>query len=123
MMALGCIQALRCNANVCPAGVATQDPELVTGLVPSDKRKRVANFHGETINSCAHILGTMGLTRADQLRPWHVMRRIGPTETRHFGELYHYLKPGDLLGDNAPDEYGRALAAATANSFSHANGD
>eukprot|EP00903_Cladosiphon_okamuranus_P000732 g730.t1 len=33
MLALGCIQALECNKNSCPTGVATQDPELVAGLV------------------------------------------------------------------------------------------
>jgi glutamate synthase domain-containing protein 2 len=121
MMALGCIQALRCNANDCPTGVATQDPHLVTGLVPADKRKRVAAFHAETIDSCAHILGTMGLSNSNQLRPWHVMRRIGPTDTRHFGELYRYLKPGELLGEDPPPEYSRALSAATAESFAHAN--
>ena len=29
MMALGCIQALKCNSNHCPVGVTTQRPELV----------------------------------------------------------------------------------------------
>ena len=101
--------------------MATQDPHLVAGLVPADKRKRVAAFHAETIDSCAHIIGTMGLSHADQLRPWHVMRRIGPTETRHFGELYRYLKPRELLGEDPPAEYRRAVSAATAKSFAHAN--
>ena len=36
MLALGCIQALRCNHNNCPTGVATQDKTLVSGLVVSD---------------------------------------------------------------------------------------
>ena len=39
MFALGCIQALRCNSNHCPTGVATQDPNLVKGLdVPINLR-------------------------------------------------------------------------------------
>ena len=38
MMALGCIQALECNKNTCPTGVATQIPELAAGLVVSDKK-------------------------------------------------------------------------------------
>ena len=33
MMALGCIQALKCNSNTCPVGVTTQDPGLMVGLV------------------------------------------------------------------------------------------
>src|SRR5690606_31011633 len=36
MLAVGCIQALQCNTNTCPAGVATQDPELMKGLDVED---------------------------------------------------------------------------------------
>src|SRR5690606_37250527 len=51
MMALGCIQALECNKNTCPTGVATQDPYFTKGLVVSDKKVRVANFHKHTVDS------------------------------------------------------------------------
>ena len=37
MLALGCIQALECNKNICPTGVATQDPSLMKGLDINDK--------------------------------------------------------------------------------------
>jgi glutamate synthase domain-containing protein 2 len=40
MFALGCIQALECHTNTCPTGVATQDPDLVKGLVRREKRTR-----------------------------------------------------------------------------------
>ena len=33
MLALGCIQALRCDTNKCPTGVATNDRRLMNGLV------------------------------------------------------------------------------------------
>src|SRR6185503_9462849 len=42
MISLGCIQALECNSNTCPTGVATQDPKLFKGLNIADKRVRVA---------------------------------------------------------------------------------
>ena len=45
MFALGCIQALECNNNTCPTGVATQDKSLMKGLVVEEKKQRVANFH------------------------------------------------------------------------------
>ena len=35
--AIGCIQALLCNTNRCPTGVATQDPQPTVGLVVEDK--------------------------------------------------------------------------------------
>ena len=36
MMALGCIQARKCNSNTCPVGVATQKTHLVIGLNVKD---------------------------------------------------------------------------------------
>jgi len=121
MMALGCIQALRCNSNYCPTGVATQNPQLVAGLVVADKRWRVAMYREETLKGLAEILAAMGLERARDLRPWHVMRRVSPTEVRHYGELYEYLEPGALLEDPLPASYARACAAASAHHFQHVN--
>jgi glutamate synthase domain-containing protein 2 len=117
MMALGCIQALRCNSNHCPTGVATQNPHLVSGLVVTDKRKRVTHFHHETIRSTAELLGAMGLSSANDLKPWHVTRRIGPNIAKHYGELYEYLQKGDLLKSPLPAEYARAMGTSTAESF------
>lgn len=119
MMSLGCIQALRCNTNHCPVGVATQDPELMKGLHVGDKRARVASFHRNTVHSVAEMLGAMGLRHSDDLRPWHVMRRINPQEVRHYGELYDYLEPGELLKDPVPPDYRRAWEAAQPGSFAH----
>ena len=119
MLALGCIQALRCNSNVCPTGVATQDPHLEAGLVVTEKRKRVTSFHRESLASFADLLGAMGLHHPRELRPWHLMRRVGPTEVRHYGELYRYLLPGELLTDDPPAEHARALRAASPHTFAH----
>lgn len=121
MMALGCIQALRCHNNTCPTGVATQDSNLVAGLSVSNKRKRVTEFHRETLESAAEIMGAMGVEKSSDLRPWHLMRRISPMEVRHYGELYEYLKPGDLLKSEVPKSYQRAYKAANADSFRHSS--
>ena len=59
MLALGCIQALQCNSNHCPVGVATSNPNLMAGLVPTHKSVRVASFHRETIESLAEMLGAI----------------------------------------------------------------
>ena len=94
MMALGCIQALKCNSNACPTGVATQDKELYDGLVVKDKNLRVKNFHEELLKSVGEMLGSMGLENSNDLRPWHIMRRINFTEIKHYGELHKYVKEG-----------------------------
>jgi glutamate synthase domain-containing protein 2 len=119
MLALGCIQALKCNSNHCPVGVATSNPDLMAGLVPTHKRVRVANFHRETIESLAEMLGAIGLDNPADLRPWHIMHRTTPTETKHYGELYDFLRPGELLRTPLPAAYKRACEAASADTFGH----
>ncbi|HVM09332.1 MAG TPA: FMN-binding glutamate synthase family protein [Acidimicrobiales bacterium] len=44
MLAIGCIQAQKCHTDRCPTGVATQDRWLVSGLDPSLKAVRAANY-------------------------------------------------------------------------------
>lgn len=97
MFALGCIQALRCNTNACPTGVATQDPELMHGLVVGDKSVRVARYHKETVKSFLDVLGATGLQQPRELKPWYVMKRVGAGEVRSFHELYPATEPGALL--------------------------
>ncbi len=116
MMALGCIQALRCNTNHCPTGVATNDIALMKGLDVKDKKVRVRNFHEQTIESVAELLGAMGLKHSMQLRPWHLMHRIGPFDIKHYGELFDYLEPGELLS-NPPPSFKRAWEMATSDAW------
>ena len=60
MFALGCIQALRCNTNQCPTGVATQDKMLIKGLDVTDKSERVYHFHKNTLHTCNELLAAAG---------------------------------------------------------------
>ena len=117
MMAIGCIQALRCNSNKCPTGIATQDPILVRGLDVSDKGRRVANYHLETVKSTAELMGAIGVSHPSEVRPWHVNRRVGIAETKNLGEIHTFLKEGDLLKEPLPTVYARAFKNATPESF------
>lgn len=117
MLALGCIQALRCNSNHCPTGVATQNPHLVVGLDVTNKRARVAEFHRETMKSLSEMIGAMGLRHSAELQPWHIMRRISPAESKHYGELFEYLEQGALLREPLPRTYERAVRACAADTF------
>ncbi|MFT6867621.1 MAG: glutamate synthase domain-containing protein 2 [Cyclobacteriaceae bacterium] len=67
MFSLGCIQALRCNSNDCPTGVATTDKMLAKGLVVTDKSERVYNFHKNTIHAVLELLGACGITHTDDI--------------------------------------------------------
>jgi glutamate synthase domain-containing protein 2 len=122
MMSMGCIQARKCNSNECPVGIATQNPSLTSGLVVSRKSGRVARYHSETLHAARELLGAAGLSSPTELRPWHIMRRISPLETRHYGEIFNYLKTDALLQPNLPKEFARAWDSATSKSFQHENG-
>lgn len=117
MMALGCIQALRCNSNHCPTGVATQNPALVKGLVVDDKKFRVANYHAETVKSAAELLGAMGVDSPSRIHPWHLMKRISLTTAEHYGDLYEFLEPGVLLEKSVPPSFKIAMDDARAEVF------
>ena len=117
MMALGCIQALRCNTNDCPVGVATQNPNLMAGLVEEDKRKRVRTFHEHTVESAAEILGAMGLVETSELRPWHLMGRVGERKIKNFYEIYHYVEENDFLNQVIPAELKYHFETSNANHF------
>ena len=88
MMALGCIQALRCNSNACPVGVATQDPNLVAGLVVETKRTRVANYQGESVHTLMELCAAAGLESPEELTRFHINRRISDTEVQTYAGIY-----------------------------------
>jgi glutamate synthase domain-containing protein 2 len=117
MLALGCIQARRCNSNDCPTGVATQRPELMIGLVVKEKAPRVARYQRETVESMMDLIGAAGLSDPHQLRPWHIFRRVSRTEVEHYGEMYDHLEDGALLGGAVPASYARAWSRAAAHTF------
>jgi glutamate synthase domain-containing protein 2 len=119
MMALGCIQALECNKNTCPTGVATQDPVLVNGLVIDDKKVRVANFHKHTVDSFVELLAAAGLDSPDKINRSHVYRRVFMNMVKTYEEIYPPVPEGCLLeGGDSPIEYDNYLSRASSMSFS-----
>ena len=105
MMALGCIQARRCNANDCPVGVATQKEWLVAGLDVDSKAVRVERFHAETMHSFKEILGAAGLSHPAQLGPQHIMRRVDSMHVKSYSEIYTFLERNALLTDPVPQAF------------------
>ena len=97
MMALGCIQALRCNSNACPVGVATQDKHLVAGLVVEQKRDRVASYQRETVHTLMELCAAAGLSSPDELTRFHINRRVSSIETQTYAAIYGPGRMPDLL--------------------------
>jgi len=75
IQAAGCIGARICNTNKCPAGVATQDPELRALINVDDASQRVARFFGAAVTmmqvmarACGH--DHLGKFNADDIATW-----------------------------------------------------
>jgi glutamate synthase domain-containing protein 2 len=114
MLAVGCIQALLCNTNKCPVGVATQDPRLTVGLVVEDKKTRIANFHKGTVHSFVELLGASGLDKKENITRSHVYRRISFQSMLTYEAIFPSYQPGAFLKE-IPERY--------KNDFAHANPD
>jgi glutamate synthase domain-containing protein 2 len=103
MFALGCIQAQNCHTGRCPTGVTTQDPLRQQALVVPDKAQRVKNFHHQTLEALKELLEASGVQGPEHIHLNHIMRRIGPTESRPLSDLYPAVAPGSLLNAQAHD--------------------
>lgn len=117
MMAAGCVQAQKCNTNMCPSGVATQNPWLARGVDVDDKGQRVANYHNGVVRSAKRILASMGLSSFQDLGPEHVFHRVDPAHATSYGELYDWLEPGALLTGEVSERWQRIWERADATAF------
>lgn len=111
-MALGCIQALLCNTNTCPTGITTQDPQLTIGLVPEDKKTRVANYHKKTISNFVELIGASGLKHGKELTRAHIYRRVSLNEMLTYEELFPTVVPGSMLEGKMQEKYKLDFAMA-----------
>ena len=117
MMAVGCIQARMCNTNHCPSGVATQDDELMAGLVVTDKRARVANFHHETVHSFLELIAAAGLSNPDDVNRTHIKQRTEVNKIQRYDEIYPEISEGRLLKTGLPDDYKSIFKDASIEKF------
>ncbi|MFT4679276.1 MAG: glutamate synthase domain-containing protein 2 [Flavobacteriales bacterium] len=107
MMAVGCIQALQCNNNTCPTGVATQNASLIRGLNVEDKELRVFHFHKALIKSFVELLAASGLKKADDISRRHINRRVSMNGTLAYDKLYPQIIENCLLNPecDTPEDY------------------
>lgn len=98
MLALGCIQALKCDTNRCPTGVTTNDPTLMRGLVVEDKWKRVRNYHFQTLEDFRDLLAGAGCSSLDHLNRKLVYKNFN-TKNKSYETIYPTVKAGKYLKD------------------------
>jgi glutamate synthase domain-containing protein 2 len=97
MLSLGCIQALQCNKNTCPVGVATQNKSLMKGLNVENKATRVANYHHETLHSLIELLAASGIKKPEDITREHINRRVNSQTVMNYAEIFPEIKRGSLI--------------------------
>jgi glutamate synthase domain-containing protein 2 len=105
MFSLGCVQALKCNKNTCPTGVATQAPHLSRGLVVADKAPRVANFQQATVKAALELMGISGCDGTRDVLRHKIFRRTGLGQCEPLGAVYPNLEEGSLVRGTGPEFY------------------
>jgi glutamate synthase domain-containing protein 2 len=71
MLALGCIQAMRCNKNTCPTGITTHDRRLQKGLDPEEKSVWVKAYAERLTQGVGIIAHSCGVPNPRALKRFH----------------------------------------------------
>ncbi|MEM8728479.1 MAG: FMN-binding glutamate synthase family protein [Pseudomonadota bacterium] len=119
LFAIGCIQAVRCNSNTCPSGVATQDRNRSRAVDIELRQTHVAQFHKATMEAFLDLVGAMGMTSPEELSRRDIFRRIrGGDVEQTWSNTFPDVMPGSFLGADIPDAYKAIWAASAPDRFS-----
>ena len=88
MFSLGCIQARDCSSGNCPTGITTMNPKRYNALDVESRAKRVANFHHNSLEAVAEMLGAAGIDHPLKLNRSHVARRLSSSEIKLADDVY-----------------------------------
>ncbi|GEQ99685.1 hypothetical protein JCM17845_03090 [Iodidimonas gelatinilytica] len=103
MFSLGCIQAMQCNKNTCPTGIATHDPRLQRGLNVEDKAQRVANYIHHMQKEVETIAHSCGVAEPRRLRRMHARIMGENGRSKPMDALYPDVPAGSLLSSARKD--------------------
>lgn len=87
MLSLGCIQALECHTNNCPAGIATQNPRLQRGLDIEAASERVAKYAEQLYKETQMLAESCGYDSPDQITADDIMVVTSPGHLDYLSEL------------------------------------
>lgn len=121
MLALGCVQSLKCHTDHCPTGITTQNPLRNRGLVVEDKAERARRYQCATLEALMGLVAAAGLETPAALRPRHIAKRVGLAEITDLGELYPRLDDGELADGASDPWYRRQWEQARVDSFAPAD--
>jgi glutamate synthase domain-containing protein 2 len=87
MLSLGCIQALECHTNNCPAGIATQNKRLQKSLNIEAASERVATYAAKLYKETQMLTESSGYDSPDQITPDDIMIVTSPGHLDYLSEL------------------------------------
>lgn len=96
MLALGCIQALRCDENTCPTGVTTNNPALMRGLNVEDKWKRVRNYQKRTVEDFLELFAASGCRDLSELNRHLIYKKLRD-EIKSYETYFPTVEAGEYL--------------------------
>lgn len=91
MVTIGCIQALRCQSNSCPVGVATTDPKLQRAIVIDEKKYRVANYVITMRRGLFRLAAAAGLQSPKHFTREHIVYRDQCGRVFSLEEIYRAI--------------------------------
>lgn len=103
MMAIGCVQSRHCNTNLCPTGIATQDPVRAKAVNVLEKSERIKNFHHNTLKNFYELVGSIGLDDPAKLMPNMIKRRTSNGLLTPVSTLVPTLTANVLVGSGSAD--------------------
>lgn len=93
MLAVGCIQAQRCQTGHCPTGVTTQSRWLQRGIDPTLKSARVANYVATLRYEIVRLAAATGVDHPSKVAAESVGMLSGGLRLRSLREIFEY-RPG-----------------------------
>ncbi len=116
MIAVGCIQALKCHTGHCPAGVTTHNEWLQRGLDPDVNAERFRNYVETFRGELDAITHAAGYSHPGQFTPHDIEISSGPNVFKTLYETFGYDKkqyaPDRESVFKVPDEVRFGAAAA-----------
>ncbi len=100
LLAIGCIQAQKCETGKCPTGVTTHNKWLVRGLDPTDKGARLANYLITLRKEIKRLCHAGGVAHPAMITLDHFEIMNGPFSSRNAREVFGYSAFQDKPGPN-----------------------
>ncbi len=109
LLAIGCIQALRCHTNHCPTGITTQHPWLVRGVDPTLKSARLANYVLTLRKELLALSHACGVAHPSLLTADHLELTDAHFGSKTVAELFGYTRGAGMPSTSDAIEVDRLM--------------